>query len=133
VRDLESHPLKFYFDLGLRVTVNTDNRLVTDTTVSQELWHCHTKMGMNLGDIKTMIVAGFKSAFLPFHVKQAYLRRVTEELERFLPDGQIKAMPAPTSGRTTDAFAGRRFGTPSTAAFDGGIAVKSPPNGDVTN
>jgi adenosine deaminase len=110
VRDLATHPLKLYFDLGLRVTINTDNRLVTDTTVSQELWHCHTKMGMKLGDIKTMIVAGFKSAFLPFHVKQAYLRRVTEELERFQPDGQIKPMPAPVTGtgRTSDAFAGRR-------------------------
>jgi adenosine deaminase len=32
VRDLASHPLKLYFDLGLRVTINTDNRLVTDTT-----------------------------------------------------------------------------------------------------
>ena len=115
VRDLASHPLKLYFDLGLRVTINTDNRLVTDTTVSQELWHCHTKMGLSLRDIKTMIVAGFKSAFLPFHVKQAYLRRVTEELERFTADGQVKPMPPPTSGRAFDAFAGRRFEAPRPA------------------
>jgi adenosine deaminase len=103
VRDLASHPLKLYFDLGLRVTINTDNRLVTDTTVSQELWHCHTQMNMSLPDIKTMIVAGFKSAFLPFHVKQAYLRRVTEELTRFSDDGQIKP-PAPApSGRSFES------------------------------
>ena len=99
VRDLQSHPLKLYFNLGLRVTINTDNRLVTDTTVSQELWHCHTKMGMSLTDIKTMIVAGFKSAFLPFHVKQGYLRRVTEELQQFTPDGQIRALSPVTSSR----------------------------------
>jgi adenosine deaminase len=43
VRDLASHPLKLYNDLGLRVTINTDNRLVTDTTVSKELWLCHTR------------------------------------------------------------------------------------------
>ena len=103
VRDLASHPLKLYFNLGLRVTINTDNRLVTDTTVSQELWHCHTKMGMKLSDIKTMIVAGFKSAFLPFHVKQAYMRRVTEELDRFQADGTIKPMPSPVSGRAYEA------------------------------
>jgi adenosine deaminase len=109
VRDLASHPLKLYFDLGLRVTINTDNRLVTDTTVSQELWHCHTKMGMSLRDIKSMIVAGFKSAFLPFHVKQAYLRRVTEELERFQADGQVKPMPPPSSGRTSEPFPDLRF------------------------
>ncbi len=131
VRDLASHPLKFYFDLGLRVTINTDNRLVTDTTASQELLHCHTQMGMSLRDIKTMIVAGFKSAFLPFHVKQAYLRRVTEELERFQADGQIKSMPAPTSGRTSDAFAGRRFDVPATVPLDRGSVP--PPSGDIAN
>jgi adenosine deaminase len=98
VRDLSSHPMKLYAALGLRVTVNTDNRLVTDTTVSHELWHCHTKMGLSLADIKSIIVAGFKSAFLPFHVKQAYLRRVTEELERFTAEGSIKPMPPPSTG-----------------------------------
>jgi adenosine deaminase len=99
VRELASHPLKLYFNLGLRVTINTDNRLVTDTTVSQELWHCHAKMGMTLGDIKTMIVAGFKSAFMPFHVKQTYLRRVTEELTHFTDDGQILGPNSAVSSR----------------------------------
>jgi adenosine deaminase len=95
VRDLASHPLKLYQSLGLRVTVNTDNRLVTDTTVSHELWHCHTKMGFGLREIKQLIVAGFKSSFLPFHIKQAYLRRVTDELQRFSADGTIQASPPP--------------------------------------
>lgn len=99
VRDLATHPLKLYQSLGLRVTVNTDNRLVTDTTVSQELWHCHTKMGLSLSDIKSLVVAGFKSAFLPFHVKQAYLRRVTEELGRFSADGQVKPATASSALR----------------------------------
>lgn len=90
VRDLSSHPLKLYVNLGLRVTVNTDNRLVTDTSVSKELWLCHTQMGLGLADLKQIILSGFKSAFLPFHVKQQYLRSVSEELRNFseeaLPD-----------------------------------------------
>src|SRR5512144_1557419 len=57
VRDLASHPLKLYKNLGLRVTVNTDNRLVTDTTVSRELWLCHTQMGLTLTDIKQIILS----------------------------------------------------------------------------
>jgi adenosine deaminase len=123
VRDLASHPLKFYFNLGLRVTINTDNRLVTDTTVSQELWHTHTKMGMSLRDIKSMIVAGFKSAFLPFHVKQAYLRRVVEELERFTADGQIRPMPPAASGRSIEGTtAVRRFESSASVAAGGEIA-----------
>ncbi len=98
VRDLASHPLKLYFNLGLRITINTDNRLVTDTTVSQELWHCHTKLGMPLRDIKSMIMAGFKSSFLPFHVKQSYLRTVSEDLERFHEDGTIRPLTGRASG-----------------------------------
>ena len=99
VRDLASHPLKLYQSLGLRVTINTDNRLITDTTVSKELHICHTKLGMSLRDIKGMLVAGFKSSFLPFHIKQQYLRRITEDLTRFGEDGQIKPPPPPVSGR----------------------------------
>src|SRR3954464_8625633 len=64
VRDLASHPLKLYFNRALQVTINTDNRLVTDTSVSQELWHCHTKMGLRLRDIKSMILAGARCLFL---------------------------------------------------------------------
>jgi adenosine deaminase len=84
VASLATHPIKLYQDLGVRVTVNTDNRLITDTTVSRELWLCHTQMGLSPADISRIILAGFKSSFLPFHIKQAYLRSVAGELERFV-------------------------------------------------
>ncbi len=99
VPSLASHPLKLYFDLGLRVTINTDNRLVTDTTVSKELWLCHTEMGMPLADIKSIILSGFKSSFLPFHIKQGYLRQVSLDLKRFTEDGQITPPPSAPSSR----------------------------------
>lgn len=105
VRTLASHPLKLYQSLGLRVTINTDNRLVTDTTVSKELWLCHSEMGIGLKDIKSMLMAGFKSSFMPFHVKQAHLRQVSEELRRFREDGTIEEAPKPappgSSGRSS--------------------------------
>jgi adenosine deaminase len=99
VRDHASHPLKLYFDLGLRVTINTDNRLITDTSVSKELWFCHTQMGMSFADIKSLVVAGFKSSFRPFHEKQAALRRVATELERFDDDGNMR----PESAKVIEA------------------------------
>jgi len=86
VHSLDRHPLKLYFDLGVRVTINTDNRLITKTTVSDELYRVHTELKVPFEDMKHMIVAGFKSAFLPFHDKQAALRRVSQELASF--DGQ---------------------------------------------
>src|SRR5580658_4230131 len=90
IRDLASHPLKLYKNLGLRVTINTDNRLITDTTVSRELWLCHTHLGMGPADIRQIILPGCKSAVVPGHVKQQYLRKVSEEL-------------APMIGETDDA------------------------------
>jgi adenosine deaminase len=96
IRDIASHPLKLYYNLGLRVTVNTDNRLVTDTTVSKELWLCHTQMGLTLSDLKSIILSGFKSAFLPFHVKQQYLRTVSEELKNF--NEEVTPTLAPPAG-----------------------------------
>ena len=65
IRDLASHPLKLYKNLGLRVTVNTDNRLVTDTTVSKELWLCHTQMGLGLKDIKQIILSRLQERVPP--------------------------------------------------------------------
>lgn len=94
IRDLGSHPMKLYKSLGLRVTVNTDNRLVTDTTVSKELWLCHSQLGFSLSDLKEVIMSGFKSAFLPFHVKQQYLRKVGEELAGFTEEN-LPSIPAP--------------------------------------
>jgi adenosine deaminase len=83
VRDIKNHPLKFYQDLGVRVTVNTDNRLITDTTVSKELFIVHTEMGVGWPSIKSVILNGFKSAFLPFHERQTMLRHVAADLLAF--------------------------------------------------
>ena len=84
VTDMKSHPLKFYFDFGLRVTVNTDNRLVTDTTCTKELLIAHREMGFTLEDLVTVIVQGFKSGFLPFREKSDLLRQVNREIAETL-------------------------------------------------
>ncbi|MEM7604927.1 MAG: adenosine deaminase, partial [Myxococcota bacterium] len=88
VRDLASHPIKFFHDLGLRVSINTDNRLVTDTTVSKELWLAHTQMKLSVSDIKKIILNGFKAAFLPFHIRQQLLRAATRQLAQYGDDGE---------------------------------------------
>jgi adenosine deaminase len=87
VTDYAAHPLPFYFNYGLRVTINTDNRLVTDTTVSKELLLCHQHYGFDLDDIKEIIISGFKSAFLPYREKADLLKMINKELDSFqLPD-----------------------------------------------
>jgi adenosine deaminase len=98
VPDLAAHPIKLYHDLGLRVTVNTDNRLITDTTVSRELYLCYTQLGLSLDDIKRIMLNGFKAAFLPFHQRQDYVRRIASELERYRDDGTVRPPEAEGDG-----------------------------------
>ncbi|MBI2375844.1 MAG: adenosine deaminase [Deltaproteobacteria bacterium] len=81
VADLATHPVRFYFDYGIRVTLNTDNRLLTDTTVTKELWLAHQHMGFSLDELVDIVVYGFKSAFLPLREKQRLLREVTQVIE----------------------------------------------------
>jgi len=79
----ESHPLKFYYDYGLRITINTDSRLISDTTVSQELYRAAKHADLSLNDIKKIIISGFKSAFIPIREKKILLKKVRAELEKF--------------------------------------------------
>ena len=88
----DAHPVDFYVDYGLRVTINTDNRLITDTTVSKELWLCHKAYGWDLKQIKEIVIAGFKSAFLPYREKSDLLVEVTRELEAFHEPSNGKAV-----------------------------------------
>ena len=83
VASLKTHPIKLYSNLGARVTINTDNRLITDTTVSKELWLLHEHLGFNLTDIKQVIINGFKSSFQPFHERRQLLDRISNELAQF--------------------------------------------------
>ena len=84
VADFASHPLPLYFNYGLRVTINTDNRLVTDTTVTKELHLAHIHYEFGLDDIKEIIISGFKSAFLPYREKADVLKEINKELEAFV-------------------------------------------------
>ncbi len=90
VPSLESHPIKFYLDYGLRVTVNTDNRLITDTSVTKELLLAHQHCGLSLDDLITCVINGWKSAFLPYREKQDLLRHVTATIERVLAEARAE-------------------------------------------
>jgi len=86
----ETHPVDFYVDYGLRVTINTDNRLMSDTTVSRELHLCHQHYGWSLQTIKEIIIAGFKSAFMPYREKADLVAEINQELSLFDdPRGEV--------------------------------------------
>ena len=107
-KDFGSHPLPFYFAYGLRCTINTDNRLVTNTTVSKELALCVEHYGFGWNDVRELCVAGFKSAFLPYREKVDVLRDVVEELNRLGEElGATPDQPAELLGQARYQTAAR--------------------------
>ncbi len=80
---LEKHPLRFYYDYGLRLCINTDNRLISDTTVTNEYYLAAKHLNLTLDEVKTLILDGFKSAFLPNRAKSIMIKLVKDELKKF--------------------------------------------------
>ncbi len=82
VRSIKEHPFGDYFRQGLRVTINTDSRLVSATTVSQEIALAARAFRLSPYEIKRIIIMGFKSSFLPYAQKARMLREVNLEIDR---------------------------------------------------
>ncbi|NND70501.1 MAG: adenosine deaminase [Rhodothermales bacterium] len=77
VPSYEEHPVTTFVNVGVPVTVNTDNRLFSRTTVTEELWRTHQRCGVAAADIATIARNGFKYAFLPHYERLALLEEVS--------------------------------------------------------
>ena len=86
VKSIKEHPFGFYFNQGLRVTLNTDSRLISNTTVSKEILLAARAFRLSPYEVKRVIVMGFKSAFLPYADKARLLREVNLEIDRIFMD-----------------------------------------------
>jgi adenosine deaminase len=82
VRDVRHHPFHYYFRQGLRVTLNTDSRLISATTVTNEIALAARVFRLSPYEVKKIIINGFKSAFIPYAEKARLLRQVTLEIDR---------------------------------------------------
>ncbi|HZJ17539.1 MAG TPA: adenosine deaminase [Chthoniobacteraceae bacterium] len=66
VRSMGEHPFKLYFDRGFRVTINTDDRLMSDTTMTREFQIAVEEFGLKFADLEKITINSIKSAFIPF-------------------------------------------------------------------
>ncbi|WP_055690517.1 adenosine deaminase [Streptomyces prasinus] len=73
---IATHPVTALKDLGFRVTLNTDNRLVSGTTMTREMSLLVEQAGWTVEDLRNVTVNAVKSAFLPFDERNALLRDV---------------------------------------------------------
>lgn len=63
---IAQHPIGLLRRLRFRVTLNTDNRLMSGISMSSEMQACVEHLGWGLGDLEWVTLNAMKSAFLPF-------------------------------------------------------------------
>ena len=66
VADIADHPIGLLRSLGFRVTVNTDNRLMSGVSMTSEMAALNDAFGWGLEDFRWLTINAMKSAFLPF-------------------------------------------------------------------
>jgi adenosine deaminase len=75
VPTIEEHPLRKLFDLGVKVTINSDDPEVLETNLNNEYRIAHEILGMGLGEIYTCNRYAYEASFIP----QAEKKRVWEK------------------------------------------------------
>jgi adenosine deaminase len=85
---LEDHPFRKMMDNKLSCSICTDNRTVSHTTVTDEVYKAVNAFNLSLNEVKTIMVYGFKRSFFPrnYREKRAYVRKCMDYFEKVVED-----------------------------------------------
>lgn len=73
---IENHPFGILFKEKFRVTINTDDRLMSDTTMTKEFMTAIEHFNLTLEDIEKITINSMKSAFIPYKERLHYIYEV---------------------------------------------------------
>ena len=82
IRSLKYHPAKLYYEQGIRITLNTDNRLISGTTLTNEFMLAHQLFNFTLHDFREITIIAMKSAFIPHQERKKMIKKIAEEFEK---------------------------------------------------
>ena len=77
----ETHPFRQYFDRGMNVTLNTDNRLMSNTTLTDEYVHASKELGFKFDELVDVSLNGFRSAFIPWQERMKLIGQAKTKIE----------------------------------------------------
>jgi adenosine deaminase len=97
VQAITRHPLRAFYQIGLPVTVNTDDPSVSNTTLTDEYMVAVRDIGVTVSEIKQMILTGVHAAFLPQSEK--------EQLEAWFTEAISSSKQSPPRGVGTSGTA----------------------------
>ncbi len=75
---IAEHPITLLKDLRFRVTLNTDNRLMSGTSMTKEMRQLVDEAGWTLNDLRWVTVNALKSAFIPFDERLTIIEEVVK-------------------------------------------------------
>lgn len=78
----DRHPVREYFDRGMNVVLNTDNRLMSGTTLTDEYLLAARHHSFTFEELSAIALNGFASAFIPWKQRMTLLQRAAEDIER---------------------------------------------------
>lgn len=88
VESWEDYPFRMFMDEGLKITVNTDNRTVSQTTMTNEYRQLQIHCNMTGEDEKRILKNSIDAAFASDHVKKYLLQHVENLKKTENSDGQ---------------------------------------------
>src|SRR5271165_5208718 len=88
---LAEHPFKILYQEKFRVTLNTDNRLMSDTSMTREFEAAADTFGLTLDDFEKITINAMKSAFLPYDQRCRFIYSVIKP-----GYAKIRDTPAPS-------------------------------------
>ncbi len=92
------HPLRMQYESGVRVTLNTDNRLMSGVTLTEEYARCAQHLGFDLSTLAVIASHAFDAAFLPqperVRLHAAAQRETAQLLAEAAADGTWSASAA---------------------------------------
>ena len=80
--ELADHPFDVLFQLGFRVTVNTDNRLMSNTSLSKELFLLAEEFGYGLDELAQFQLNAAAASFLPLDARDDLIERILTGFEQ---------------------------------------------------
>lgn len=78
-KSLEQHPLRRYFDGGLKITLASDDPAMFGTSLAREYQLAQEAFGFTRTELERLARNSFEASFLPEHTKAQFLQRLPKE------------------------------------------------------
>jgi adenosine deaminase len=86
------HPLKRYVERGVVVTINTDNRMMSGVSLTDEYVRCAVHLGFDLTQLGALSLAAFDSAFVDFDTRRRLRADAARDIDTMLREASTLSL-----------------------------------------